>query len=1119
MDRFLPLVTGEIRKVTGLPVTIEHLDISLLPMPSVDAQGVSLGAGDFAGAADRVSARLRVRGLLRGAVEITNVKLSGLEVTLPGDPVMLAERIEALNKALGKTSGGKRAIEISVERIHARGAAVRLAEDTRPVPAESFAICDIELRDVLTDQISCNLRARVPGWGESSIVEAEMLMLPPSDDAELDVSGWARLWGVELARALNDPRAPDLLVEATARFEHATGLKAAAELSGSLGLAEGAPRWAEALVGDFTGTAWWADGEIIVNDLEWTGRGGRLKGDTTRYKDGTFGFHIREAAFNAAGLDPLLATVELQGFSLKPQAAAKAEVRDILVASDGQGPPRLVRGVAEVSGVDLVLEDGATILEGMGGSGKVEENVFSIEYAGAQGVSLAGTLRPDFVAGNVVVDLSGQVELTRERVAAFLDLGPIEELAGTVRLERVAATVIPGEGLPNDIVIEGALTDGRVAVVTPKFSYGLTSVACRFAGDAKTMRTTAGAKSEQLGTVALEGRYEFDSGTWKGTVDVDVSSFTLPIPTEGVMAKLANALLAEYGASRFEVVLSLPTPDAEYLGARLLRQGDPALSGQLTVVPEDEGWTIGAVNATAAVPLRTLRAVVSDEATFEGDSIVTFERRHREDQFTLQSDLTPCTVSMGDTIRKKIGDSLTVSLTGSVSDEEWSPRTFTISYLDQDVRGRFDGGRFVVDSLDLDVAPLAGLLPEGARVSGRLTGSIAAMPAELDLELHDVAFALMDAAAIDAINGRITYRGGGWTCDGLTVRGANSECTLNAGWDGSKWRGRLAGRQFDLNAFEAAWNTAKAFRKTYEQHEAGRPGEAASPKDTMVGELTVDLDHVYYRRGRLDDLHAHVVATDDAIEIRDVSVRPYTGSAHGTVDIARSMGQAPPVVKVNIKFEQIDARIIDELVFPEPRNIRGAMDGTVILSFPFEAGVNPLQHATGAIEFRGRNGSFGKLGLTTKLLTVLRATEVIRLRMPKIKDEGLAYDACQGVCTIENGFMTVRAFVAENPTLRLSGQGTVDFKKNQANLAFEATLLGGVSDLIEVVGLDKAAENVRELGKFHLTATGPPEDPKIELAQGAAFERIKETVESGEQGLRDVLKEAAGRALRGILRK
>jgi AsmA-like C-terminal region len=164
----------------------------------------------------------------------------------------------------------------------------------------------------------------------------------------------------------------------------------------------------------------------------------------------------------------------------------------------------------------------------------------------------------------------------------------------------------------------------------------------------------------------------------------------------------------------------------------------------------------------------------------------------------------------------------------------------------------------------------------------------------------------------------------------------------------------------------------------------------------------------------------------------------------------------------------------------------------------------------------------GKTGLATKLLTWLRTTEIIRLRMPSLKDQGLVYDTCAGKISMQKGFLTMEEYVLRSPTLALAAAGTVDFPRDTMNLAVDAHLLGLVTGLLEIVpGLQRPAEEVRQYTSFPLAITGSPKDPKISFVrregEDTARGRLREVAPSKEDMIGGILRDSARDALRRIL--
>ena len=1113
VDRFRPLAAQQLERVTGLPATIEGLDLALLPTPSVTAKGVTVGKGALRVRVEKVTAQLRLDRLLKREVDVSQVGLFGLDLVLPKDLSLLQEHLAARGAPSGAASGAGLPVDLSVDHVYARDAVVRFGEMPEP-----FAIGTIDLRDVLEDVISARLALRLPALGQEASVEADGTVRRPSQNAAIEVEGRAEVQHIELDELVDYAQTPSVSVDADAQVSYTMGESPRAEVSGSLEPVKGASDQAQALAGDFTATAWWLDGAVVLNDVRLTAEGGEVRADVTRQKDGAVACEVEEATVNATGLAPVLAMVQRGAFRFSAQPGAALTARELLVGLDGEGVLRLAKGAVEFSGIDLVLADGKTAFGGIHGSARVEENAFVLERATAEGVALAGTLEPDWGNGEIAFELSGEVGLTRERVAMFVDVGPLQELGGTLRLARIAGTVVSGEAWPRDLVVEGTVTQGRAAVAVPHYAETFTEIEGRVAADADTLRTAATGRSTQLGAVSVDGRYTFASRVWEGTATGDITSLSLPFAGESAQGQVVRAALEAYGASQFRVTVDLSALASERVKVHLAREGKRALTLEALLVMQGEAWGLGSVSASAIVPARALGPVMPDAARVDGDVLVRFEHPEAQPDFTLCADVTACAIGIGETLRKKPEDPLTVRVTGAVSEEGWTPHALDVAYEGQTIEARFERGRLVADRVAIDVAPLSGLLPAGASTSGRITGTFATGPVEADLVLHEVGLKLLDEAAVDAVNGAVAYHDGAWTCKALTIRGPNSECMVDASYRGSKWQGRIGGRQLDVNALLPVWRTAAAFRSAAETHTAPQmrkaPGPPASP---ITGTFEIDLGSVFFRRGRLDDVRAQAVVNGDRLEVRNLSLRPYAGSVQGRIDIAAPGEDAARMVTADLQLDQVDARIVDELGFEEPRGFAGTIDGTVQLVFPVGAGLDPLDHMSGSIVFHGRNGTFGKFGMTTKLLTALRATEVFRLRLPTFRDEGLVYDTCHGSLALEDGVMTLDHMEIESPTLRISAKGTVDFPQDATNVECQVALLGAVTGIMEVIGLDKVAKDVREHSGFHATVTGPPRDPEVRLSGGRAAKRVREGVKTGEEAVRDAVVDAASEALRKVL--
>ncbi|MFO7976766.1 MAG: AsmA-like C-terminal region-containing protein, partial [Candidatus Hydrogenedentota bacterium] len=210
--------------------------------------------------------------------------------------------------------------------------------------------------------------------------------------------------------------------------------------------------------------------------------------------------------------------------------------------------------------------------------------------------------------------------------------------------------------------------------------------------------------------------------------------------------------------------------------------------------------------------------------------------------------------------------------------------------------------------------------------------------------------------------------------------------------------------------------------------------------------------------------------------------------------------------------------------FSTPRGLKGLTTGTVDITAPFGGGVNPTNGATGNIEFVSRDGTLGSMGIATKILTVLRTTEIIRLRMPPTKDEGIAFDTCAGTATLESGFMTLDEFSLLSPTLAMAAEGTIDFPRDSTDMYVDVHFLQMATQVLDIVKLGQIADQIRKQASYRLHVTGPPTDPKISVQglttgqgiTGPVTDTAKDAAKTGQEAVVDVIKGSAD-LLRGIL--
>jgi len=690
-------------------------------------------------------------------------------------------------------------------------------------------------------------------------------------------------------------------------------------------------------------------------------------------------------------------------------------------------------------------------------------------------------VKPDWTTQKVELDLAGKATLSRARLAVLGPVDLVQDLKGAVTLKRIKATLVPGENTPAELLIEGTVDDASLTLASPSFSDTISSLSGHFVLRPDAVEMQGHGESIQLGVLRAEGRYPFQDCVWDGTVEGDVARLGTALWRNVPQRELVSKTLEAFGASTFAVRASFEGSPVSALRIQAVRQGNPLLEGTIALDRGAEGWKVGAIEASTTIPINALGDFLPPGTETEGAANIRLSRAVSEDSFTVRADLTQSGILAGKYLKKRPGDPAVVEVNGT----SWTPRTARVTYHGVEMPLRLEDGRVIADNLDMDLTPFTPLMPEGGSMRGRVRGSFATSPLTAALTLHGVGFTWNPQIGVDSITGGLAYSQGHVTCRDVTIRGANSDCAVTAGYQEGAWRGQVTGRQFDLNAILAMMDAVKAFEVPSEV--VGAPSSTSG----VSGQFAVNVQSLFYKRARLDNVRADVTLSGDRIQVRNFSARPYAGTVSGVIDITRARKPVPGSTKLDLVVDGIDARCVDELLFAEPRNFSGSLYGTVALKVPTESSISAINGASGAIEFQARNGSFGQLGLATKLLTVLKTTEVFRLRLPSFKDEGLTYQACTGALVLKDGTMTIKRIDLVSPAFAMNALGTIDFPRQDSKVNVQVNLLESVTGIVRHVpvlggAVSRAAGGVAQL---NLIVEGSPYDPRVRVEPGRPLEK------------------------------
>ncbi|MBM3289448.1 MAG: hypothetical protein FJY92_04785, partial [Candidatus Hydrogenedentes bacterium] len=421
-DRYRPFLVERITKNTGLPATVERMDLVLFPVPALQARNISVGDGDFRAACSHLSAYPNLSGLLRGAIDVQHLKISDLAVTLPRKPGDLKARVDAVFAAhaahVSSGDKGGSGVTLAIGRIDAPETTITLDGAERPVFSGNLAATN-----VLSDLITVIADAASPAYGEQAHV-AGSIALDRKAPAEigLGVTGDVTLTNIDTGTLFSADRVPPAVATVRAVIERrpANLVKVALEGNADPVPVEGVDLGA--IAGAFTGVAFWEDGRITVNELDWTAPGLQFAADVTVEPDGAVATRVKQLTANRAGLEAFLSAQPSSSYRVAASENAQLSAKGLLVGLTAERKLRLAEGSGTFSGIDLALPKGQRAIAGFTGELAFANDALKIVSLKADGLALKGTVKPNIGAGSAAVDLNGTVKLTRERLGMVMPL-------------------------------------------------------------------------------------------------------------------------------------------------------------------------------------------------------------------------------------------------------------------------------------------------------------------------------------------------------------------------------------------------------------------------------------------------------------------------------------------------------------------------------------------------------------------------------------------------------------------------------------------------------------------------------------------------------------------------
>lgn len=1103
IERYRPQIERKLSDSAGFPATVGHIDLVLLPSPHLNIEEVRIGTERMYVAIEQAAATVPLRKLLDSTVDILGASIYGVRLRVPSDPQRL--KAEWAKRVPRTPPADPSRFTVELDALSIAGVEVCLDDETDPVLEAR-----IEVSDPLSSEIGVAINAQAMALeGEPGITVDAVVHRDAANRVSADVE--AKLTG-----ALTAAFAPDLPAGAVEIALTAKGLsrdKAEADLKGVLTAVDEDDALAAAASGPFSAKLWFKDGALTVNDVVLDTPGLVVAADATRHADGEWACHVREAVVTRAAMEALAAELSETAVRLHPEADAELRISEFLFGKRPGHELRLVSGNAHFGGLALVSPE-AVLLPDIRGEMQVQEGAFQITNVETEGISVAGSVRPDMVTGDIAVEARGEIRLTHERLARLVSARAIKDVGGTVSLSRVEGTIRTRRPAQSTFAVEGAIADGLIVLNSENFTDRIAGLNGTFTTDLSTVGGQLLGTSERFGPFTTSGKYLVRERVWEGELEGAFSGLDPWFISGEFVHALLQGYISAHGNLRTTASLEFPTQTRRTFRMRFDRADGLPLTAAVDIVETAAGWKLGDMTIGGTAPLEAVRAALPATVQAEGPAEVVFRRTREPARFTTDVDLAGAHVALPPQLAKRPGVSASVHVAGAAVPGDWDAEILRVTCAGESLVMEFAESGLVAENAAVNLAPLSALLPEETKATGEAVASFTTEPMNVAVTLRDAALLTETGIEADSITGLVRYaEAGGWALDNVRVAGARSDFLINARQHGDAWEGTLEGSRFDVDAVEEMFSTAASIRRAREVNEA-QDEPLATPWEPWRVSGEVNLDTLTYRRATFHDVRAVADTEDTVVYLSSVYARSYDGTISGTARLEQR-ADAPILASVDLQLNAVDGRTIDELMFLESRELAGTVEGALKVTAPVGAGVNLVNGASGDIVFTARNGTLGQMGLASKILSALRTTELVILRFPALPQKGLTFDSCRSTLTMVDGIMSVDEFRIVNPSYTMDVTGYADFPKDNLDLNVQINLLSPVTAVVRQI--PGVGQKINEQTSVMLIATGPPSDPEVLYKAGPVTRPVKGVAGVGEEILVDGILGGTGKVLEKVL--
>jgi AsmA-like C-terminal region len=1056
VGQYRPRVEAALAVFTGLPVAIGSLELAWHPVPCLSAYDVSIGEGDFHAVTARLDVFPRLLALLRWRVEIARIELVEPAVTLPAARADLESQWRSLlahvEAARGKSvpAGDPSAgMKFRIDELLAESAMLRFGQaDENPI------VTSLSATGIGGEQIEFALEADVPSTG----AHAEgTLRIPAQQGGE--VAGDLAIHGVQPHAFVELPELAHSDWQMQAELNGKLGEELALSVDGSF-----EPLTELAIGGTFTGHARIAPDGKTRAELEVGGEGLAISATAWLFAGDRSRVRVKKLSAEGEALTALLAAIVRDPVRVSAARGAALDLHDFQVSL--AGPPQIASGELEAHGLEVGFR-GAPIARDLKLDVRAAEGAFRIAELRGGPIDLQGAITPGDEKRRPALDLTGTLALDDALLHALGAPELIRAVHGAIALEQLRVE-LPGVAPASmALVVRGRIAGGSVQLENETIAETISGVELALTGDAQALQFDARGVGATLGPIHANAAIDAAAGSAHGEISFAGASGDF-LRDPGARTRFSPLVRAYSGAPFAFEIQSEPGPPS-LRRIRIERAAAPQVNAALVLRAEPPEDPLRDLDVAADLPAEVLVGFVPGEARATGVGALRVRRSEGGAGFFAELDLAKAGLAVGPYLDKTPGEVLRVRVEGEVGVSHWIPRKLIVAGEKGALELPIGEHGVAARDVEVDVAAFSFLLADGGRASGRVKLDLDTATEAVAVQLSDVELWVSPALGVDQANGEIAVAKHDWGLHGLRVKGGGSDATIDLAVKDARITGALRGERVDAGFVKAILDEERALHPT--DHEPGPP---------VSGELTIALERVGYHRAEGQRFAARVEFAQDDIHVRDLGFLVGEGRVTGRGDIDLRKPE-PPLLDLDLDFTGISRHFLDGLLDEELRAKPGTYEGKLRYTAPLRSNLRDMMpDASGSLVGIGRDGVLiGRLGLSTKIVTVLRSTEALRLRFPAFEDEGLVFDTVKADLAMNEGVLQVRRLDLDSISYAMSASGEVNFREDRTNVPIDVNGIRGITSLIERVPV---AGDALKIVNVRLVVTGSPWDTQVSVA-------------------------------------